>query len=183
MSLLGMSPQALLAKIGAALLAAAVIAGFAFYGGVRFESGKLSDLKLGYAQAQTAAVQRAAGLQRAEDQKAEAAAVAEAKAQQKIVVHTLTVKQEIVRHVPVIHACVPYGFVRVLNDAALGRHDAAVAPSASQSDDTCAPVSWDQVASDLTDDYGAGRQNAEQLNALEAAVQAIHAASAAPPTN
>ena len=172
-----LNPQALAAKALAAILALGLAAGGGAYVMHRMDASALASLELGYAQAQAEAVSAGVLAQARQDAAAEGAAIAEAQAQEKIVIHTVTVKQEVVQHVPVIHACVPYGFVRVLNDAALGRHDATDPAPVGQPDDACAPVSWDQVASDIADDYGAGRANAEQLNALEATVRSLHDAA------
>ena len=102
----------------------------------------------------------------------EARAVAEANAQQQIVTQVKTVVREVETHVPDIRACVPYGLVRVLNDAALGTDTANQPAPAGQSDDACAPVPWRSLAADVADDYGTGRQNSQQLNDLIGAVTA-----------
>lgn len=163
----------LTSKILAALVGAIALLAAGAYGGYRFEEGKLSDLKAQYAQAETKAVQEAKTIQSKEDANAEAQELAEAQAQQKIVTQTITVTKEVPHYVPVIHACVPVGLVRVLN-AASGVADSPDAVATGQPNDACTSLSWDQVAGDIADDYGTARANAEQLNALEASVRQLN---------
>jgi hypothetical protein len=121
-----------------------------------------------------------AALARTDQREAKAnldAAVAEAQAQQKIVTETVTVTKEIAQHVPIATPCIPFGLVRVLDDAATGSDTAGAPTPVGQPDDACAPLSWRAVASELSDDYAGGRANAEQLNALEADVRALAAAA------
>ena len=98
----------------------------------------------------------------------------------KVVTVTKTITKEIPAHVPPDSAChtPTYGLVRVLNAAATGASLGDQPAPAGQSDDACAPISWDQFAEALANDYGIGRQNNEQMNALQASVRAIHNSAA-----
>ncbi len=170
----GLNPQALAIKALAALVAAAAIFASGFYVAHRMDASTLATLKLGYAQAQDKAVTDAAAIQARQDASAESDALAEAQAQQKIVVRTITLKEKVPVYVQDNAHCITFGLVRVLNAAAFGRDPAAQPPAAGQPDDACAPVSWRTFAADLADDYGTGRANAEQLNALEASVRTLN---------
>lgn len=140
-------------------------------------------IKLADAKAQSRAIKDEAAIQESQDRVNLGAALSEARAQQKIVTVTHTITREIPVHVPETRPCIPYGLVRLLDDAATGS-DTADAPSpAGQSDDACASISWRDFAGDLTDDYAIGRSNAEQLNALEADVRGLVAAANAKPPN
>jgi hypothetical protein len=149
----------------------------------RIDQAAYAVLQLADAKAKNDAM---AALARTDQREAKAnldAAVAEAQAQQKIVTETVTVTKEIAQHVPIATPCIPFGLVRVLDDAATGSNTANAPTPAGQSDDACAPLSWRAFASELSDDYGAGRANAEQLNALEADVRALAAAANARPSD
>ena len=130
----------------------------------------IASMRLADANAAKAAIVAEAKTQKAQDDVDLSSAVAEAKAQQQIVTQTVTVSKEITKHVTDTVPCIPFGLVRVLNDAATGSDTANAPAAAGQSDDACSGISWRSFANDITDDYGAGRENAEQLNALEANV-------------
>jgi hypothetical protein len=138
--------------------------------------GAYNRLVANNAKANELAITAAAKVQHDQDMAAEKAAVTEAAAQQRIVIQTKTLTKEIVTHVPVTVACVPVGLVRVLNAAAKGLSAPDESFAAGKSDDACAPVSWRSLAADISDDYGTGNENAEQLNALEASIRDINAA-------
>lgn len=165
--------------IGGALLAIASFGG-GFYLEHRLAASTIVEMKLADAQAQVAAVEAVTATTKAQDKAALDAAVAEAQAQIKVVTVTHTITKEIPAHVPPDSSChtPTYGLVRVLNAAATGSALGDQPAPAGQPDDACAPISWDQFAAAVADDYGAGRQNAEQLNALEASVVAIHNSAA-----
>lgn len=118
--------------------------------------------------AQLAAVQRAKDMQAETDKIALDAAVAEAKAQQQIVVQHDVITQEITKYVPVKVPCLTYGIVRLLSAASVGADPANVARAAGQSDDACSPVSARALAANVIENYSIALQNAEQLDALEA---------------
>jgi len=151
--------------IGAALAGSGV--GYVVH---RMDEATIAKIELAGSLAAVKAEKAFAAAQKSEDDVNLAAAVAEAQAQQKIVTQTVTVKQEITKHVTDTVPCVPYGAIRLLNDAATGSDTADAATPPAQSDGACAPVSWRDFVSDIISDYGIGRQNAEQLNALEANV-------------
>ncbi len=89
---------------------------------------------------------------------------------------------EIERHVTVQSiACVPYGLVRVLDAAVLGRSAESLALPAGQSDGTCAPIDAPTLARSIAANYGAARLNAAQLDALSATVSQITSAKGAYP--
>lgn len=161
--------------IGGAALALVSFSGGA-YSGYRWELGTVEQLRAADATATALAVKDAATRQKAADVIALTDSSAEGVAQVAIKDQTLTVTKEITRYVPQTVACIPNGLVRVLNAAATGADPASVAYAPGQPDDACAALSWRDFASDLTDDYGAGRANAEQLNALEADIRAQSAA-------
>lgn len=84
----------------------------------------------------------------------------------------------LVRSVPVGTPCVPWGLVRLHDAAALGLDPDKVVAPAGQPDDECSGVSPADLASRIAANYGIARQNAEQLNALEADIrQRIDAAN------
>jgi hypothetical protein len=161
---------------------AAILAGStAGYVVHRMDEATIAAIKLADQKAQTQAIQDADAIRQTQDQANLDAALAEARAQQAIVTKTRTVTREIAIHVPQTQPCIPYGLVRVLDDAARGSNTANTATAAGQSDDACTGISWRAFAGDLSDDYGIGRANAEQLNALEADVTALVAAANAKP--
>lgn len=152
----------------AALVIGAVLSGSGVgYIVHRMDAATIASIKLADADAVIDATKQVAKLQQAQDSIALDAAVKEAQAQQKIVTQTVTVTKEITKHVTDTVPCVPYGAVRLLNDAATGSNTANAPTPPGQSDGACAPVPWRDFVSDIISDYGIGRQNAEQLNALE----------------
>ena len=168
----------------AAACIAALLAGSATgYVVHRMDETTIAAIRLADQKAQTQAIQDADAIRQSQDQANLDAALAEAKAQQAIATTTRTVTREITIHVPQTQPCIPYGLVRVLDDAATGGDTANAATAAGQSDDACTGISWRALAGELTGDYGIGRANAEQLNALEADVTALVAAANAKPGN
>lgn len=158
--------------------AAAMIAGSSAWVTHRVDVGTLETLKREHAEAQTEAVEIAKAELAAQDQIALDAAVAEARAQQKIVVRNVTIQKEITKYVSDTAHCVTYGLVRVLNAAVLGVDPADPALATGQPDDACAPVTASALAESVVANYGAALANAEQLNALEAAIAEMVAAAA-----
>jgi hypothetical protein len=168
---------------------AAFAAGTGAYGAHRFDLGAIDSMKLASAQNTTQVLQQQAVALQGESDKqlAEANAVtgqaiAEASAQQIVQTKTVTITKEVPVYVTphtdsVVISCIPYGFVRVL-DAAIPGSGANGDPSAlplpsGQSDDSCAPISASVLAERLVADLGVAEANAEQLDALEAAVAAL----------
>lgn len=165
------APYLIWIKVALYGLAVATLLGLGAYGMHRWDESTIADLKAADAAFATAAIKVTAAVQKKTDDLHLTAAVAEAQAQTQIIYRTQTIHDEVVSHVPITAACIPVGFVRLLNNAAgSGPGAADIAPG--QPDDACAPVSWRSLATDIIDDYGTGNQNAEQLNALEASVKA-----------
>lgn len=151
------------------------------------------SLQLADQKAETKAITEAAQIVRAKDQVALDHAVTEATAQQKIVTVTNTITREIHDHVTATqdqeaaaasHAgCVTYGFVRLLYAAERGLDPAGLGLPAGQSDDACTAYGLSDLAAAIASDFGIARENAEQLNALEAAVTDLNKAGQPPPAN
>lgn len=162
------------AAVAIAAIMAGSVTGYVVH---RMDDATINSMKLADSQVQVKAVQLAEKMQATEDKEDLDAAVSEAAAQQKIITQTLTVTKEVQVHVPDTSHCnngPTFGLVRMLNAAAAVGPDPDTFPTtAGQSDDSCAPVSWRNFTQDLANDYGAGRQNAEQLNALEANVTSL----------
>lgn len=180
---MGLIVSKLLGGIWGYVIAGVVCAGAAVWATHAIDAGRYNALETKFTQyqldatkAQAAAVAEASSRQHAQDQVALSAAVAEATAQQKIVVHTVTLTKDIPAHVPDTAACIPLGLIRLLNAAASGGSVSASPLAPGESDDSCAAVSWRSLAADISDDYETGRSNAEQLNALEDAARALDAA-------
>ncbi len=142
----------------------------------KVDRARYDALELRYRTAKVKAVEEAKAIQSAEDKVSLDRAVAEAAAQQKIVVQTQTITREISRHVTDHSDCITYGLVRVLDAGVLGRDPNSLPLPAGKSDNACAPVTAASLAQRLVTNFAAARANAEQLNALEAWIQAaIHA--------
>ncbi len=148
----------------------------------RIDASVLSDLKASDAKARADAIQAASQALQKQDKAAMDAAIAEAQAQVKIVNHTVTLTKEIPVYVQDTSACSTpsVNLIRLLNAAATGADLTNIPTPAGQSSDPCSGLSWRSFASDIADDYGNGRANAEQLNALIASVKSIHDAALAP---
>lgn len=158
---------------GAAMLAVGAASGS--YVTYKVEQGTIAGIKLADAQAQAAAVSAATAIKSKQDATVLADAVSAADSRVRIVTQAATITKEIPVYVTKTLPCVTFGFVRVLNAAAAGVDPAGVAVAPGEPNGACSPVSWDQVAADIADDYGTGLQNADQMNRLEADVTATHA--------
>lgn len=158
---------------------AAAIAGYlAFSITNAYNQNVIKDLKLADANAQVDAVQTALLEQKVLDGIRLDAAVAEAEAQQHIVVQHETITREIPIYVKDTSTCITFGLVRLLHSAALGLDPASDNYTSGQPDDACAPLSWTALAADYSDDLATGRSNAEQLTALQAYISEISATPA-----
>lgn len=146
----------------------------------KIDSAAYAALVAKDAQAQLEAVEKARAIQAQTDKIALDSAVAEAKAQQKILVQHEVITQEITKYVPVRIACFTYGALRLLGAAELGTDPANLTLPAGKSDDSCAPVNVRSVVAALLANHFTFLQNAEQLNALEAWVTETVKASAGP---
>jgi hypothetical protein len=151
--------------------------GVGAYGMHRWDAGAYESLVAANAQAQTLAVQKAKDVQSAIDKVTLDAAVAEAKAQQQILVQHDYITQEVTKYVPVHVTCITVGLVRLLDAASLGTDPANSTVAPGQSDDACTSLTARQLASNIINNYAVALANAEQLNALEAWVSATVAAS------
>jgi hypothetical protein len=160
--------------------AAALIASSSAWVTHRVDTATLETLKREHAEAQTEAVAIAKAEQAKQDDIALNAAVAEATAQQKIEVRTVTIQKEITKYVSDTAHCITFGLIRVLDARVLGVDPADLALPAGQSDDACAPVTATALADSIVANYGAAVANAKQLNDLEATIAAMIAAAAAP---
>lgn len=158
-----------------AIVALAIAGGSAFVTH-RFDTATLNALKLSYAAAEKQAIMRAKDDQYAADQVALNAAVAEGDKQRGIAVRTQRSLNEVRRHVKELtRSCITYGLVRVLDAAVLGADADELALPAGKSDDACAPVTADALASSVIENYGVAEANAEQLNALQDFVRGLYA--------
>lgn len=112
-----------------------------------------------------------------------AAATAEVKAQERIVVRTRTLRERIPVYVPVNAPCIPWGVVRLHDAAVLHLDPGSLQPPAGQPDDACSDVAPRAFVDAVVANYGTADANAEQLNALEAnlAERAAAVAAEAPP--
>lgn len=160
-----MNPLLLAKLIGSAALCL-VLAGGGAYAGYRWESGEVATLKAQQATFVATAKADAARQQRAQDDITAQISTRQAAAQTKVITRTNTIIKEIPSHVSNNVHCISYGLVRVLNGAA-GPTAYPVPGAASQPDDTCAPVTWRELASDIADDYGSADQNAVEIDGLQ----------------
>lgn len=154
-------------------LVLALVAGTA-YVTHRVELARYDELQLAYDKAKSQAVAEAHALQLQEDAAAEAADLANARAQVTILDQTVTLTRQVNHYVP-DHSlpCIPVGFVRLLDAAALGVDPASLPLAAGQSDATCSTVNADDLASSVIGNYGIARSNAERLDALSIEALAV----------
>lgn len=159
-------------------LAGAVVSG-ATVGAVvhKVDKAALEAVQLADAKAEAQASAKAAATTHQLDTQNGTAAVAETKAQVRIVHDIQTVTKEIPNYVTLAQdqrspCAVSVGLVRVLYAAAHGVDPASLGPAPGGSDDACTALSVSDLATALAGDYGTGRANAEQLDALIAAVTA-----------
>lgn len=162
-----------LSTIAMQAIAAAVIAGFAFVGGITLEhkiaAGRYNALVAAQATALAKATAEAAAHQRTFDNIALTSAQKERDEQASratVAEHQLA---DVGSHVSlnvIAPACVPFGFVRVLDAAAHGRGAGSLSLPAGKSDGACAPVTWDAVARSIVGNYYTDHANQGQLNGL-----------------
>ena len=154
----------------------AVVAGLIGVGAFeqhKIDANQLTSLKARYAQASAVALAKGAAIQQANDERAIAAASAEAAVQQTLAAALQKELADVKAHVTVrtIAAnCVPLGLVRVLYAGSHGVDANSLPLGAGQSDDTCSAVGWPELAAAIIHDYGQARANGEQLTALQALV-------------
>lgn len=160
----------------------AILAGSsAGYGVHRWDESTIADMRAADAQARAAAVQAVAKVQKAQDDASLASAVAEAKAQAALNVTTQTIVKRIPVYVTQVQdhsVCgLTVGLMRVLRAAASGADPGTLSLAAGQLDDSCSDATPSEVASWFAQYAGTAQANAEQLNALEASVVALHGAA------
>lgn len=157
-----MNPLLLYKLIGAAVLSL-VLLGTGAYGGYRWEHGEVLKLKA----ADVAFDAKMNQLVQAHKSQVAAisaqSSVKQAAAQTNVITRVKTIIERIPYHVTNNAHCITYGLLRVLNSA-------ASAPSSWQdghADAECAPVTWQQFAGDIADDYGRSNQNSTELSGLQ----------------
>lgn len=162
----------------ASALAAAALSGYLVH---TFDDDTYQKLKLADAQASIRASQVVASIQKKIDAANLASALQEEKAQQQIITQTQTVTKEIPVYVHDTISCPgpSVGLARLLYASAAGVDPATVSLAAGQSDDACSDVTASEVASWFSQFAGAARENAEQLNALEASIRSLSTAQGA----
>lgn len=145
-----------------------------FYVAHKMGQMDVAAIKLREAAAKMKAINETAKEQQRVDRVGFDAALALAETTLNIEVGQVHLVTEIERHVTVHSiACVPYGLVRVLDAAVLGRGPEALLLPAGVSDDTCAPVDAVALARNISANYGQCRINAAQLDALTSALQRV----------
>jgi hypothetical protein len=151
----------------------------------KMDTAALEKVQLADAKAEVVATVKAAATTHTLDTQNGTAAVAEVKAQVQIVHDTQVITKEIPVYVtPAQDArspcAVSVGLLRVLTAAQTGADPASLPSPAGATDDACTAVGLSDLAASLSGDFGAARANAEQLNALIAAVKANAQAISAP---
>lgn len=164
-------------------LALAVGAAGGAWAGYRLEASKVAAIRLADAQSEAQALQAANRSLQRQDAVTLAAALAEAKAQEKVVTVTQTLTREVPRYVTVHEdavVCVPYGLVRLLDASALQADPAGLGLPAGQSDAACSPIKASVLAGTVIENYGLFHSVAEQLTALQSWVVDNQKAQAQP---
>lgn len=145
---------------------------------------KIATIQRDDARAKADALAVAADRMRRADAISLNSAVAEAAAQQKLADQKFLIAKEVHRHVASNgnnRMCITYGLVRVLDAASLGADPDVLSLPAGRSDDACASLTAAALAANVAANYVTARANAEQLNALQAWIQAeADAANASP---
>lgn len=155
------------------LLPAALAFGGGLYAAHRWDEATIAAMTLAQAKADAAAAATRTAIVEAQDKASLAAAVGEAMAQQKLADQRNLIPREVRIHVPGNRVvCIPYGLVRVLDAATAGVDPSGLPLPAGQSNVACAPVTAAALAAGVAANYATARQNAEQLNALEAWLRA-----------
>jgi len=148
--------------IGSGLIGA-IAAGWLVH---KIDTATLNDYKLAQARVQSKAVADAIDLERKQAAIALNAAVAEAEAQEKIIVETETIVKEVVRHVKDVPNCPTFGVVRIYNASLSGAGVDSFPIPTGKSDDSSAGITTDSFAQSLAINNGRCRANSQQLNAL-----------------
>jgi hypothetical protein len=144
-----------------------------------WDTGKITKLQgviaTGHAQvAQVAAVTKTLTVQ---DQAAEATAQEGLGGQRAVITKEITHYVSVIPSPPV--GCVTWGMLRLHDAAVLGVDPGGLGDPAAQPNDACSTVAPSVFMAAVTDNYGAARANAEQLDRLIGDVEARTAAIAA----
>jgi hypothetical protein len=176
------TPQTLAAKALAIGIATLVVFAGGAYTGYRWELDAYERVIAADAIAQTKAVEKARSKEHMIAANNQAAAVAAAQAQQRIVTQTVTITKEIPHYVHDTVSCpgLTVGLARILRAAADGTDPASLSLASGQSDDTCSDVTASEVAGWFTGYAQASRANTQQLTDLIAAVKANDKEATAP---
>ena len=135
----------------------------------KIDANSLTSLKADYAKQSAAALAKGAAIQQENDNRAIAAASAEAAVQASRVAALQQELDGVQKHVTTkAIPCISYGLVRVLDAAVLGVSPDALSLPPGKSDDTCSPITATELAVSIVSNYGAALGNAEQLAALQA---------------
>ncbi|HUZ33941.1 MAG TPA: hypothetical protein VMV19_17815, partial [Xanthobacteraceae bacterium] len=128
----------------------------------KMDNGSYQTLVAAQQHSLVLATQKAAAIQKATDKVSLDAAVAEAKAQQQIIVQHEFTTQEVIKYVPVRTACISYGVVRLLVAAGVGADPSNLNTAAGKPDGACAPVDARAFVASLLDAFYGAKANGEQ---------------------
>lgn len=172
--------QGLLIAAGAAAVISGTTVGVLVH---KVDSSKMAAVELADARATTKAVELAKVDLAKRDKVTLDTAVKEADAQQKIVTRTVTLTKEVKTYVhEKALPCIPLGFIRLLDAAALEADPDTLPLPAGDNNDTCAALTAAALAEGVVSNYGTGQQNAEQLTAAQNWIAAQEAVNTTAPT-
>lgn len=156
-------------------LCVAALGGLAAVTQVRLSAAhlELANYKADYFKDLANARSTAAADQKAIDSAITAAAVADAEGQVRIVTRTTTLKEKVPVYVKDNSTCITVGLIRVLDAAALGVDPETLDLRSGESNESCADISAVTLAQSVNGNYGLCHANAEQLNNLAAAYEAL----------
>lgn len=162
----------LLSRLGIRLFAAGALALILFGGGFRagykWEAGRFASFKAEVAAAQ----EKADAAARAEQAALDAAALRSAEdygQKQAAEAARSAALLEQVKHAPTPRSCIRWGFIRLLDAAALGADQSSLAFPAGAASGACSPYGWTALARRQVENLNHARANAVQLDALIAA--------------
>ena len=164
----------LASSAGGVLAMLAVVAGLIGVGAFeqhKIDANSLTSLKADYARQSAAALAKGAAIQQENDNRAIAAASAEAAVQASRVAELQQELNDVQSHFhvkTVTASCVPYGLLRVLYAGSRGAAADSLGYGAGQSDDACSPVGWAQLAAEILHNYERALANGTQLDDLTA---------------
>jgi hypothetical protein len=146
----------------------------------KMKDGEIAALRLSYAQAEKAAIIKAAALQKSQDDAGTRIALAAAAAHERIVTRTVTTVKEVPIYVTRetdARFPLPCGFVRLHDAAALGVDPADIPNPAGKSDGEACEVANSQAISIVAANYGLYLAEDAKLTALQDWVSAEKALS------